>query len=149
MATQASILRVTPVLLVVIKDCDITLEVPGVSREHCKLTKNPDGTWQVEDLGGKHGTRLDNKTITKPFPLAERSVIKVGKARLTFHLADLHANRVKPVEQDAAPVERASNPLQGITCPHCHSWLSTAHRLPGDQQKCAHCKQTFTLPSAA
>ena len=61
-------------------------------------------------------------------PLVERSVIKLGKARLTFHLADLHANRIKPVsEENIAKVERtSSDPLQAILCPHCGTWLSTA-----------------------
>ena len=74
-------------------NCDLTLSAPGVSREHCRIEQHDAGQWTITDLASKHGTRVDRQPISGAQVLSERSIIVLGKARLTFHVGDMPSKR--------------------------------------------------------
>lgn len=62
---------------------DLSIEDPGVSRRHAKLTaKGRD--WYVEDLGSANGTRVNGVTITDPTKLEDGDVVAVGSTSAIF-----------------------------------------------------------------
>jgi len=48
-----------------IHDSDIHLPSPAVSRRHAEIRREDDGTWVVEDLGSRNGTRVGEQQISR------------------------------------------------------------------------------------
>ncbi|GAB4095053.1 FHA domain-containing protein [Brachybacterium sp. NBEC-018] len=67
-------------------DADIILEDTGVSRHHIELRTEADGTLVVTDLGSTNGTHVDGERIRTPVVLHDRSLVKIGRTRLTVLL---------------------------------------------------------------
>ena len=70
-------------------DSDIILEDTGVSRHHLELRAEPgpDGSTLVAtDLGSTNGTFVDGERIRTPVTLRDRSLLKIGRTRLTVIL---------------------------------------------------------------
>jgi hypothetical protein len=64
------------------QDCDITLEEPAVSRQHCLLTVK-DGWIVVEDMRSRNGTYLNNVVeILGPTAIGPGDWLKLGGARI-------------------------------------------------------------------
>jgi len=59
-------------------ECDIVLDNPSVSREHCKLEMTPRGYYAVEDLGSANGVFLNDQPVKREF-LMNNDVVRVGK----------------------------------------------------------------------
>ncbi|WP_010532805.1 FhaA domain-containing protein [Brachybacterium squillarum] len=69
-------------------DSDIILEDTGVSRHHLELRTEEDGTLIGTDLGSTNGTFVDGERIRTPVALQDRSLVKIGRTRLTVKLPD-------------------------------------------------------------
>jgi hypothetical protein len=67
-------------------DADIILEDTGVSRHHLELRAEPDSSLLATDLGSTNGSYVDGERIRTPVPLHDRSLIKIGRTRLTVLL---------------------------------------------------------------
>ena len=67
-------------------DADIILEDTGVSRHHLELRAEPDSSFLATDLGSTNGSYVDGERIRTPVPLHDRSLIKIGRTRLTVLL---------------------------------------------------------------
>src|SRR5699024_7042620 len=67
-------------------DADIILEDTGVSRHHLELRTEPDATLVATDLGSTNGTFVDGERIRTPVALQDRSLLKIGRTRLTVLL---------------------------------------------------------------
>ena len=67
-------------------DADIILEDTGVSRHHLELRTETDTSLVATDLGSTNGTYVDGERIRTPVPLHDRSLIKIGRTRLTVLL---------------------------------------------------------------
>lgn len=67
-------------------DSDIILEDTGVSRHHLELRTEEDGTLVATDLGSTNGTFVDGERIRTPVVLQDRSLLKIGRTRLTVTL---------------------------------------------------------------
>ena len=67
-------------------DADIILEDTGVSRHHLELRAEPDSSLVATDLGSTNGTFVDGERIRTPVTLHDRSMIKIGRTRLTVLL---------------------------------------------------------------
>lgn len=63
--------------------CDIPLEFNGISREHFKLNAIENG-YNVEDLGSRNGTFLNNSKIETPTELQKGDIIKMGAIALKY-----------------------------------------------------------------
>ena len=61
-------------------DCDITLEDGLVSRRHARLWCDA-GTWRIEDLGSRNGTRVNGKAVDMA-ALADGDFVNIGRARI-------------------------------------------------------------------
>lgn len=68
-------------------DSDIILEDTGVSRHHLELSTSGD-TVTATDLGSTNGTFVDGDRISTPVLLGHRSVITVGRTRMTVMLPE-------------------------------------------------------------
>nr|WP_281507699.1 DUF3662 and FHA domain-containing protein [Brachybacterium sp. Marseille-Q7125] len=66
-------------------DADIILEDTGVSRHHLEL-RNEGGQLLATDLGSTNGTFVDGERIQTPVPLQDRSLLKIGRTRLSVLL---------------------------------------------------------------
>ena len=67
-------------------DADIILEDTGVSRHHLELRAEPDSSLLATDLGSTNGTLVSGRRIEGAVPLHDRSLIKIGRTRLTVLL---------------------------------------------------------------
>jgi DNA-binding winged helix-turn-helix (wHTH) protein len=66
-------------------EAGVWLDVPGVSREHARLTI-ADGSATLEDLGSRNGTFLGGERITAPVTLRDRDQIQLGPVLMTFRV---------------------------------------------------------------
>lgn len=69
-------------------DSDIILEDTGVSRHHLELRCEADGSLVATDLGSTNGTFVDGERIRTPVTLQDRSLVKIGRTRLSVLLPD-------------------------------------------------------------
>ncbi|MFW5830358.1 MAG: FHA domain-containing protein [Planctomycetota bacterium] len=127
---------------------DIQLAAEAVSRQHCKLYRGDEG-WMVEDMGSSNGTRVDNHVIDGPTAVDERSVIKCGHARLTFHRGEVptRRNQEDPTQRVPVRTQGVDDPPEAFPCEDCAAWLSCAHRLPGDSMACPRCGSKQMVPN--
>ena len=124
--------------------CDILIEdVDGVSREHCVFIREDD-TWYLEDMGTTNGTKLNKDKIEGRVELNERDVVKVIKVRLTVHVN----SESQKLRTQAAPEQTIGefDPKESIQCSSCDTWVSIAHRLPGEQMVCPRCNTPMSIP---
>ncbi len=65
------------------KRCDVVLDHPAVSRNHCVFTRYDDGSWTVSDAGSKGGILVNDKPVQiRALRTADR--INIGGVELTF-----------------------------------------------------------------
>lgn len=62
--------------------CDLVLEDEKVSRRHCALAPNPDGTVTLADLGSSNGTFVRGERISAPVVLRGGEEVRVGSTLL-------------------------------------------------------------------
>ncbi|GAB2540755.1 FhaA domain-containing protein [Brachybacterium huguangmaarense] len=67
-------------------DSDIILDDTGVSRHHVELRNEGAGTVLATDLGSTNGTFVDGERIATPVRLSDRSLVAVGRTRMTVLL---------------------------------------------------------------
>lgn len=69
-------------------DCDLILSPYGVSRYHTRISRTEtDGSWVVEDLKSKNGTRLNRSPLQRPTPLQQGDRIYIENVCITVSLA--------------------------------------------------------------
>ena len=66
---------------------DFCLDVPLVSRVHCRIEVDADGGVEVVDLDSTNGTWIDGERITRA-PLRPGSVLRVGRVEFTLERGD-------------------------------------------------------------
>lgn len=127
-------------------DCDIPIPHGSISREHCILLRK-DGAWFVEDLGSANGTLVGVDRLHGSRTLLDHDIIRIGKVRLTFHLAELEqpAKRAPDQESAASRPSRPGDPAEAMRCTRCGIWLSIVHKSTGDRMKCANCSHKLTV----
>ena len=68
--------------------CQIVIEDPLISREHCVIGCDDSGGYFLEDLGSKNGTVLNRKTLSRKAALHYGDRIVVGGTILRFLLEE-------------------------------------------------------------
>ena len=63
------------------------VDVPLISRVHCRLTVAEDGSVEVTDLASTNGTWIDGERVTTG-PLAEGQVLRVGRVEFVLERDD-------------------------------------------------------------
>ena len=62
---------------------DVVIDTPGVSREHLRLERMPDGEYEVADMGSANGTFLNDLPVRCKIPLRTGDCVRFGKYTLT------------------------------------------------------------------
>lgn len=82
---------------------DIQIDLPDVSRRHCRIEALQHGSYRVVDLGSKNGTYLNGRTV-QAMALEFEDRLRVGEATLLFLDDATDPNEaVKGVEEAAFP----------------------------------------------
>ena len=137
---------------------EIPIKHSSISREHCAFVKEGE-SWYVEDLGSSNGTWVNKDKLVARVLLKERDIVKLGRARLTFHAGVRHeageeaavdvALDDEPSDAPRGPLRVAGvdDPPEAMPCQHCGAWFSFAHRLAGDAMDCPRCTKGNIIPS--
>jgi hypothetical protein len=73
-------------------DCDIWIDDSRLSRRHCKIDRESEKGWAVEDMGSRNGTYLDGHRVLR-HNLKDGDVITIGHTEITFHEGQLPRTR--------------------------------------------------------
>ncbi len=65
------------------KNCDVCLEFPTVSRNHCVLTRYDDGSWTISDTASSGGVRVNGEPV-RICALTPEDVIDLGGLEMTL-----------------------------------------------------------------
>ncbi len=66
------------------RDCDVVVDDGRLSRQHCRIEPNPDGTWSLIDLASTNGTFIAGQQIST-HRLSDSDEIHAGRTRIIFH----------------------------------------------------------------
>ena len=66
---------------------DFIVDVPLVSRVHCRVTLDDREHFDVEDLGSTNGTWVNDQRVTKA-PLLNGDRIRIGRIEFVVRIAD-------------------------------------------------------------
>ena len=58
-------------------DCHVTVEYPSASRRHLRIIPTPSGC-RLEDLGSRHGTRVNGTAVRQPVLLRPHDTVQIG-----------------------------------------------------------------------
>ena len=103
-------------------ECDVYVPLGAISRQHARLFKSSHGTWFLEDLGSKNGTRLNDRLITSPQPVNHGDVIKMGQASLNVMLTKDPALKREDIDplSEGVTILRSAEDLQ-------QQWIEAAN----------------------
>lgn len=65
------------------KNCDVVLDVPTVSRNHCVLTRYDDGSWSITDTESSEGVLVNGRRV-QIRALKEEDIINIGGVEMTL-----------------------------------------------------------------
>ena len=65
------------------KSCDVTVNIPTISRNHAVLTRYDDGSWTITDADSKSGTWVNGQPV-QIHALQEGDLINVGGVNMTL-----------------------------------------------------------------
>jgi len=92
-------------------ECDVPLHDPHLSRLHCRLDPNDDGTWTLVDLNSRNGTLLHDKKIDQ-HQLNDSDTFEIAGLHITFHTGAMPPQRPKDplsVGSSSPPAAMASS----------------------------------------
>jgi predicted component of type VI protein secretion system len=87
-------------------EADVFIDNPGVSREHLRLELNPEGEYEVVDLGSANGTLLNDMPVKVKIPLRTGDTVRMGKYTMTV---SYELDRRESRASDSAPKADAEN----------------------------------------
>ncbi len=62
----------------------IVINDPTVSRSHCQITSNGDGTYSITDLGSSNGTFVNGNRVSGTMPLRPGDMVVAGNASVQW-----------------------------------------------------------------
>ncbi|GAB5402988.1 MAG: SpoIIE family protein phosphatase [Aureliella sp.] len=68
-------------------DCDVTIEVGAVSRQHARIHQTAKG-FELEDLKSRNGTFLNGRPISERTELGDGDLIRICDVEYSFHLSE-------------------------------------------------------------
>lgn len=97
-------------------DCDVFLDNPGVSREHLRIERTPDGSFEAIDLGSANGTLLNSRPLKRAY-ITQDDVIQIGKFTLwigidTDRRAEESAHRGTPMGREEGTTVLSTEELE-------------------------------------
>jgi predicted component of type VI protein secretion system len=121
--------------------CDVWLQDPALSREHCQIESNGDG-WSVVDLNSRNGTYIGPKSIQR-HELNDGDVIRVGSLTIAYFAGTVKPARAEdPFEAQhtrlmaASEKQAVSHPPKWMAAPQPRSRPMPVHKQPepGDDE---------------
>lgn len=85
-------------------ECDILISDSSVSRKHASITLR-DGRYHLEDEGGRFGSFVNGKQVTKSAPLEHGDEVRIGNVSLRF---ETHTSQVPISGPDHTPAPFAA-----------------------------------------
>ena len=67
------------------RECDCVLADPNVSRKHAELRRNPNGDWEVADLGSTNGIKVNGRPVDSS-RLSPGDQVQIGTTYFTFDI---------------------------------------------------------------
>jgi type III secretion system YscD/HrpQ family protein len=114
--------------------CDIVFQDLSVSRNHARLTVTPEGILEIEDLGSKNGTIINNQPITQKSIVSTQDTVAMGTT--IFMIIDreaaqetIYAPKTPVYEAPKAPPEEAAEAEAVEEKALERDWKST--KIPG------------------
>ena len=91
---------------------DVSLDFPTVSRSHAALLRDDKGSWKLQPLQTKNGTRLNGKKVTHTVPVKTGDVIDLGGIGLSFYAISEKEEREQAMRWGVA--ERPLSPCRTL-----------------------------------
>jgi predicted component of type VI protein secretion system len=66
-------------------DCHVFLDNSGVSREHLRIVRTPEGYFEATEMGSANGTLLNDKPLKRSY-ISTDDVIQIGKFTLWMNI---------------------------------------------------------------
>jgi predicted component of type VI protein secretion system len=101
-------------------DCEVFLDNPGISREHLKFERSPQGTYTLEDLNSANGVFLNDEQVQREL-IKNEDVVRIGKFSLWMTYEDerrtnaLAAPQLGPAAYEGTTVLKTSELEDMIT----------------------------------
>ncbi|MGW2631306.1 FHA domain-containing protein [Streptomyces chattanoogensis] len=107
-------------------DADVPLDDPDVSRLHCAVTVEPDGSVYVADLRSTNGTAVDGVDLgEQPAPLRPGALLRVGESALRLQASPGSPDPALPAAPDGEGQLRVVPGAAGVP-PQSREWASDA-----------------------
>ena len=84
------------------RDCDVSIDSPGVSRRHAQILVTG-GTATIEDLGSKNGTYLNGQLVKGATTLDDGSQVRIGPVTIAYQRAGALPSTVTQRPRRAEP----------------------------------------------
>ena len=97
------------------KYCDVTLNLPTVSRNQCSLTRRDDGSWRVHELSAQASTCVNDCSVGGSRPISRGDRLSFGGVELIFRPADLVTQARERQEDNSKRMLRFGRPLLLLT----------------------------------
>lgn len=110
---------------------DVFVDNPGVSRQHCKISRGETGEYQIMDMGSSNGTYLNDRPV-RVATLRDGDVIQFGKYSLRVNLDEL----VGASESSIRPRSTSEGATVMLSPSEVRQMVSDAHR-PGPAARAA------------
>jgi len=69
--------------------CQVRLEDPAVSTEHCRVSTHPDKGYVIEDCGSTNGTLVNGRRIEGSVELSYGDRISLGSTIVRFYIEEV------------------------------------------------------------
>ena len=73
--------------------CQVRLDDPTVSSEHCRVSSHPEKGFLIEDCGSTNGTLLNGRRIDRPAELSYGDRIGIGSTIIRFYREEVPDRR--------------------------------------------------------
>ncbi len=98
------------------KHCDVTINLPTVSRTQCSLTRRDDGSWRVHDLSPKKNTSVNGRPIPAGgAEIADGDQLSFADVKLIFRPASFITQAIERKEDDTWRIKSFGRPLFLLT----------------------------------
>ncbi len=79
-------------------DCTVPLDDSMASRRHANITRQPDGSWEVVDLGSRNGILVNERQVTRAY-VGPGDRIQIGESVLLFTHVDALEDQIMQRER--------------------------------------------------
>ena len=102
------------------RTCDLVLDDEKASRQHCRLSRLPNGDMELADLGSTNGTRLDGSLLSAPVVLRGGEQIRIGRHTIAVSRTEPGTGAGTVIDTSGSVVLAAASPspaLPGLAFP--------------------------------